>query len=280
MALTLRSFLRTRRGVEMPVFGLGTWLSESDECKSAVDAAVRHGIKLIDTATMYKNEAEVGEALADAPDVFVVTKLQPQDHGREAALAALDASLSKLRRPCVDLWLMHSPSGGRVVETWRAMCEARDSGKCRAVGVSNFGPGQLRGLAESGCELPEVNQFELHPWHSQAETVGWCRENGVVVMSFCPLGRTKLFGKTSVAEIAAAAGCSEAQLCCRYLLQKGYVVIPKSSSPERVVQNAAAIELAPLDEDTMRAIDDLGEQTRFYASNAAKSMDLPWEQVR
>jgi len=119
-----------------------------------------HGYRLIDTAAMYKNEADVGAALRDASNgagcPFLVSKLQPSDHGREAARAAIDRTLTELGVAQLDLWLMHSPAGGSLVETWGAMLEARDAGKCRAVGVSNFGPAQLEALKASGCEMPEV----------------------------------------------------------------------------------------------------------------------------
>ena len=131
--LSLRSTLRLRSGIEMPNFGLGTYLSKPGDCFKAVTAALAHGYTLIDTAAMYANENDVGDALraSSKEHIFVVSKLMPEDHGREKTLAAIDLTLEKLGVEQLDLWLMHTPSGGRVVETWQAMLEARDSGKCR-----------------------------------------------------------------------------------------------------------------------------------------------------
>ena len=133
--LSLQTTVKLRRGTEMPLFGLGTWLSEGGgTCKGAVASALDHGYRLIDTATMYQNEADVGGALQEgaAEGVFIVSKLQPSDHGREAALAAIDKTLAELKVAKLDLWLMHSPSGGKVVETWKAMLEVRRICACVA----------------------------------------------------------------------------------------------------------------------------------------------------
>lgn len=126
--LSLQSTVKLRRGDEMPLFGLGTWLSEGGgTCKKAVTVALEHGYRLIDTATMYQNEADVGEALKEgsksSKGIYIVSKLQPSDHGREAAMQAIDRTLTDLKVDKLDLWLMHSPTGGKVVETWKAMLE-------------------------------------------------------------------------------------------------------------------------------------------------------------
>jgi len=280
MELSFRTTVRLRRGREMPIFGLGTWLSEGGgTCREAVVAAINHGYVLIDTAAMYQNEADVGAALRDcgprAEAVYVVSKLHPQDHGREATLAAIDRTLGLLGVSSLDLWLMHTPSGGRVVETWQAMIEARDAGKCASVGVSNFGPAQLEALAAAGCEVPEVNQFELHCWNQQKDAVEYCRRNGIVVMSYCPLARCKLFGQTALAKLADGAGKTEAQMCIRWSMQRGFVTIPKSSNAERIRLNAPFDFV--LSDEQMAEMDGLDQS--FCASNAVKAMLKPWEEV-
>ena len=226
-ALSLHSTVQLRRGLQMPLFGLGTWLATNGgECKDAVRAALQLGFRLIDTAQMYDNHEDVRAALqelpADAPRPFVVSKLSPtpECHGRAGAMAQLDRTLEELGLEQLDLWLMHSPSPGKVLETWQAMLSARDAGKVRAVGVSNFGPEQLEGLKQAGCDVPEVNQFELHCWNQQRELVSYCQREGIAVMSFCPLARCKLFGQTALQQIALETGQSEAALAIRWLLQK------------------------------------------------------------
>ena len=279
MALSLDSRVKLRRGTEMPLFGLGTWLSEGDgTCHAAVRVALEHGYNLIDTATMYKNEHDVGAAVRESGKrPFIVSKLAPEDHGREKTLAALDRTLADLGVDVLDLWLMHSPSGGSVVETWQTMLECRDAGKVRAVGVSNTGPAQLEGLKAAGLEAPEVDQFELHVWNQQKEAVAYCRANGILVMSYCPLARCKLFGSTALAKLAEDAGRSEAQLCIRWLLQSGFVTIPKSTSTARIQANADVFDWS-LTPEQMAQMDAL-DQT-FFASNAVKAMWTPWEEVR
>ena len=285
MSQLARVTVKLRSGAAMPIFGLGTWaMAEKDECTNACAAALAAGYRLLDTATMYENEAEVGAALAESEvardEVFVVSKLKGGDHGAEAPRDALDLSLAKLRLDHLDLWLMHSPAGADVVATWRAMLALRDAGKCRAVGVSNFGVAQLKQLAACGLEAPEVNQIELHPWLQQRPTVEYCRANGIVTMGYamrcpfrrtrsphqrpigvaparspgvrtvhaaslgryCPLARTKQFGATALAALAAEAGRSEAELALRWCVQSGHVTIPKSKSAERIVANAACLE--------------------------------------
>jgi predicted aldo/keto reductase-like oxidoreductase len=154
--LSLHTTVKLRRGTEMPLFGLGTWLSEGGgTCKGAVASALDHGYRLIDTATMYRNEADVGEALQEgsAEGVFIVSKLQPSDHGREAALAAIDKTLAELKVAKLDLWLMHSPSGGKVVETWKAMLEVRCPCACLLSERGREGGGDVAGDARGALPL-------------------------------------------------------------------------------------------------------------------------------
>lgn len=276
--LSLRSTIRLRRGVEMPIFGLGTWLAEGGVSGESVVAALDAGYRLIDTASAYENEEEVGAALRerDRTSFFIVTKVKGADFGRANCLAALDASLHKLGVDSLDLWLMHGPGGGRVVETWKAMLEARDAGKVRAVGVTSFGAAQLAGLAASGCELPEVNQIELHLWNHQRETVDFCRSSGIAIMAFCPLARAKRFGETALARLAAEAGVSEAHLALRWLVHKGHIAIPKSTNAQRISENALALDVQLTDE-MLAVMEDLDEQ--FFASKAAFEMMLPWDNL-
>ena len=144
------------------------------------------------------------------------------------------------------------------------------------MGVSNAGPAQIEGLRAAGCELPEVNQFELHVWNQQREAVEFCRNNGIVVMSYCPLARCKLFGQTGLARLAEKLGKSEAQLCIRWLLERGFVTIPKSTNADRIRENADVFDWA-LTEEELAEMDALNQD--FLASNAVKAMWTPWEEV-
>mmetsp|Transcript_43974 Transcript_43974/g.86013 ORF Transcript_43974/g.86013 Transcript_43974/m.86013 type:complete len:290 (-) Transcript_43974:109-978(-) len=281
-------------GHSMPMFGLGTWLSKGDaegkdsECFKAVSHALSLGYSMIDTAQMYENEADVGAAVRSfaegkegeekPADVFLVSKLRGSEHGRDAAAAALDVTLSKLQRSCVDLFLIHGPGGKKVVETWAALLELQKAGKIRTVGVSNFGVAQLEGLRKAGLPSPAVNQIELHPWLQQKELVAYCRKHSIAVMGYCPLARCKQFGKTKLAKIAAQVGKTEAEVCIRWSLQKGFVTIPKSSHPARIALNVNAATGFTLNEETMAEIETV--DCGFKSSSSVSSQDLPWEDVK
>lgn len=285
-SISLESEVTLRSGIKMPLNGIGTWLSsDGGECKAAVRTALEAGVPMVDTAQMYKNEADVGagirehlEANPGAKRPFVVTKLSGDNHGADRVRPALVESLEKLGLPCVDLFLVHSPAGKQCVETWRAMLQVRDEGLARAVGVSNFGIEHIEGLREAQLELPEVNQFELHVWLQQREAVQWMKDNGIVVMGYCPLARCKQFGATSVAQIAEQNGLTEAALAIRWSLEKGYVTIPKSSNPQRIVANAEVANREPLSAEVMAALD--AADCNFMASNSVRNMWKPWNDFK
>eukprot|EP00439_Symbiodinium_sp_Y106_P071968 s2218_g13.t1 len=274
--------LHLRSGIQMPRFGLGTWQSQrGGECKRAVAEALRAGYRLIDTAQAYGNEVDVGQALREAQlkrnDVFIVTKLSSREHGASHAAAALKTSLSRLQLDYVDLFLIHSPRGGFLLETWDSLIELRNAGLTRAVGVSNFGAQQLMSLQQAGRELPEVNQIELHCFWQQRETESLCNELGIALMAYSPLARGSLFGATPLAELAQEKACSEATLCIRWAFQKGFIVIPKSVNPQRILANIAALRGPGLTPREMQAMEQLDQG--FCACPAARAMQTPWEEV-
>ena len=265
----------------IPLFGLGM---DADDAKPSVVAALNAGYRLIDTAQQYGNEKEVGEGIkewiegnGEKARPYVVTKLA-SDVDASNVRASLIKSLSLLQLDKVDLFLIHSPVGGCIVDKWRAMLAVRDSGLCSAVGVSNFGVAQLRGLKEAGLEIPEVNQIELHVWHQQKDTTKWCRDNGIQVMGYCPLARMKQMGTGDVKVLADELGVSEPALAIRYLLECGYVTIPKSTNPARIAKNATIVDMPRLTGENMERLGRADEG--FKASNSSKNMDLPWDDVK
>ena len=284
--LSLASTVTLRNGLKMPIFGLGTWLSkDGGECEQSVTAALEAGYPLIDTARMYENETDVSRALKSwkGQPPFIVTKLRGADHNTEAdngrVEAALRSSLADLGLSCVDLFLVHNPSGKQCISTWRSMLSCRDKGLCRAVGGSNFGAAQLQGLKDAGLELPEVNQIEYHMWLPQKETAAYCRDNDIRLQGYCPLARCKRFGKTAATALAENLGVSEAALAIRWSLEKGVITIPKSSNPGRIAANANVFNMDPLTEEAHKILDLLGEEN-FKASNSVNSMDTPWDEVK
>jgi diketogulonate reductase-like aldo/keto reductase len=222
-------------GVHMPVVGLGTAGLLGKRGYAALRSALDAGYRSIDTATAYRNEAEVGRALRDSgvdrSSVFVTTKLPPERAGHETAV--LDASLRALAVDYVDLWLIHWPPGGRAaVTTWEAFLAAREAGKVRAVGVSNYDLAQVDELTAATGSGPAVNQIPWSPRHHDPATLAASRERGMVVTGYSPLSGTDL-ADPALTAIARAHGVGVAQVVLRWHLHHGIVVIPKSADAGR-----------------------------------------------
>ncbi len=261
MDLRIDSRIPMNHGGSIPIFGLGTWNLHGKEASGAVRAALDAGYRLIDTASMYGNEKEVGVAVRESrvprEDIFVTTKVWNDEQGYGATIGACTASLRRLGMSYVDLYLIHWPVPGKRLETWRAMKRLLDGGRARAIGVSNF---MVRHLDElEGSTVPAVNQIELHPWLQPRDAIALCRERGIAVEAYSPLARGRRLKDRTVAGIAAHHGKSPAQVLIRWGLQRGFVEIPKSASPERIRENADVFDFS-LTEAEMKTLDGLDEQ--------------------
>ncbi|MGH3717128.1 MAG: aldo/keto reductase [Micromonosporaceae bacterium] len=225
-------------GIQMPLIGLGTWRLTGESGYRAIREALELGYRHIDTATMYGNETEVGRALRASgvprEEVFLTTKLPPRQAGRERA--TIDASLRALGTDHVDLWLIHWPPGGAAPQTWREFIAARDARLARAIGVSNYHADQLDELTKATGETPAVNQIEWSPSLYDARRVAEHRDRGVVLEGYSPFKSTNLRHPT-LTGIAERHGVTPAQVVVRWHLEHGFVVIPKSSRPERLKTN-------------------------------------------
>ena len=226
-------------GVAMPMVGFGTWQMQGQRAYEAIRYALQAGYRHIDTATMYRNEEQVGRAIADSDldrrDVFVTTKLPP---GRAAqARATIADSLRALRTDYVDLWLIHWPPRGRASpRLWREFLAIRNEGLCRAVGVSNYSMDQIDELIEATGERPAVNQIPWSPAQYDPALLAAHAERGVAVEGYSSLKGTRL-SHPVLAEIAAKYGVTPAQVVLRWHLELGIIVIPKSVRPERIESN-------------------------------------------
>ncbi|MFF4405996.1 aldo/keto reductase [Streptomyces sp. NPDC001262] len=259
-------------GVEMPQLGLGVWQVPDAEATAAVSTALEAGYRSIDTAAVYENEAGTGKALtsSDIPrdELFVTTKLwnsASETWTRDGVLREFDASLAKLGLDYVDLYLIHWPRAMRddYLTIWRAFAEIAESGRAKAVGVSNFHVPQLERLLAETSLVPAVNQIELHPHFSQAELRAFHAEHGIATEAWSPLGQGgELLKAPVLAGIAAKHGKSAAQVVLRWHLQLGNVVIPKSVTPSRIRENIDVFDFT-LDEDDMKAIAALDNGTRL-----------------
>jgi 2,5-diketo-D-gluconate reductase A len=232
-------------GQAIPQFGFGVFLVEPKDTVAAVSTALQAGYRHIDTAEMYGNEAEVGEAIArsglDRGEVFITSKLGNDAHEPDNARQAFDETLKALGTEYVDLFLIHWPLparyGGDFVQTWRVLEEAYRQGRARSIGVSNFQPRHLRRLHGEAQVIPAVNQIEVHPYLTQDDVRAFCAEHQIAVEAWSPLGRGSVLGEPVIQSIAARAGKTPAQVVLRGHIQRGDIVFPKSVNPDRIREN-------------------------------------------
>ncbi len=245
-------------GHTMPQFGLGVFQTPPETTEEIVRMAVDDGYRGVDTAAMYRNEAGVGRALASRTDVFVTTKLANSDHGFEETLRAFEASIGKLRREPLDLYLIHwpRPRVNRYVESWKAFIRLQKEGRIRSIGVSNFNRDHIeRIIAETGV-TPAVNQIELHPRFQQKALRAFHDSVGIRTESWSPLGRGRLLGEAAIADIAAKYRKTPAQVVIRWHLDIGLIVIPKTVRQLRLRENIGALDFR-LEADDLRRIEAL-----------------------
>jgi 2,5-diketo-D-gluconate reductase A len=226
-------------GAAMPMLGFGTWQLQGELAYEATRHALLVGYRHIDTATMYRNEEQVGRAIADSgvdrAELFVTTKLPPGNAGR--GRTTISESLKALGTDYVDLWLVHWPPRGRnLVPLWRDFLAVRDEGLARAVGVSNYSIAQIDELTKATGERPAVNQIPWSPSRSDAELHAAHAERHVALEGYSPLKGTRLRDR-ALGEIAAKYHVSPAQVVLRWHIDTGVIVIPKSARPERIEQN-------------------------------------------
>ncbi|PRY10866.1 aldo/keto reductase [Kineococcus rhizosphaerae] len=265
--------VRLADGVAIPQLGVGVFQVPADDAQRVVEDALELGYRHVDTAAAYVNEAGVGAALQASglrrEEVFVTSKLRNGDQGYDEALRAYDDTCDRLGVDRLDLYLVHwpNPSAGRYADSWRALRRLHAEGRVRAVGVSNFLPEHLDALDG----VPAVNQIELHPTFQQRDLVAVCRERGIVVEAYSPLGQGADLDDPVVTSTAHAHDVTPAQVVLAWHLQNGHVVIPKSSRRERLAENLAASALR-LGADELQAITDLDRGHRTGSDPATFSL--------
>ncbi|CAK6967955.1 Hypothetical predicted protein [Scomber scombrus] len=258
-------------GVQMPLLGLGTYkLREFEDVSRAVDAALASGYRAFDSAAVYQNEAEFGRALRELlpkhgltrEDVFITSKLSPKEQGEKAMQGAL-SSLSQLDLGYIDLYLIHWPGteGLEVTDqrnpvnraqSWVTLEELHAQGKLKAIGVSNYTPAHMRELMQSCKVTPAVLQVEFHPQMCQAELRSVCEEFGVCFQAYSSLGKGNLVTDPVVMEVAKNCERTPAQVLLRWAVQQGVPVLPKSSNPDRIKDNARLFDFTLNDTDMNR----------------------------
>lgn len=266
MDLDLRSTLRLNDGVAIPRLGLGVFQAAAgSETRDAVAHALATGWRHVDTARVYRNEKDVGRAIADSgiprAEVFLTTKLWNDDHGYDRAQRACRESLARLGLDYVDLYLIHWPVAERRRDSWRALAKLKADGLCRAVGVSNYTVRHLEELLGESSLVPAVNQVEMSPFLYQRDLIAFCATHGIVVEAYSPLTKGERLDHPTLAEVGRRHRKTPAQVLIRWALQHDLVVLPKSVRPARIDENAAVFDFALSAED-MATLDALDEGLR------------------
>lgn len=274
--MTIPSFT-LNTGADIPAVGFGTWLIDDDAVAPLVADAIKAGYRHIDTAQAYGNEAGVGRGIKDSgvarEELFITTKVAAEAKDYDSAAASIDESLRKLGLNYVDLMIIHSPQPwaefrevdnrffAENLEAWRALEDAQAAGKIRAIGVSNFLVDDLQNILDNGRVKPAVNQILAHLSNMPTELIGFCKDNDVLVEAYSPLGHGANFKNPKIAALAEKYGVSVAQLSIRYLVQKGLVPLPKTTSPERLRANLDIdFEIA---DDDMAALDEIKDEPDY-----------------
>ncbi|MFF2910442.1 aldo/keto reductase [Paenibacillus sp. NPDC057934] len=253
-------------GIAMPWFGLGTYKAEGEEVAKAVTAALELGYRSIDTAAIYGNEEEVGQAIASSgvsrDSLFVTTKVWNTDQGYDTTLKAFDLSSRKLGLEVIDLYLIHWPGQDKYKDTWRALERLYEEGRVRAIGVSNFQIHHLQELMKESSIVPAVNQVELHPRFIQKELHDFCKLHQIQIEAWAPLMKGRLQDNELLAEIASRHGKTVPQVILRWGLQNEIIIIPKSVTTSRIKENSEIFDFE-LSQEELNAITGLDADERI-----------------
>ncbi|KAI0821319.1 Aldo keto reductase [Irpex lacteus] len=307
--MSFGKILKLSTGAPVAQIGLGTWLSKPKEVEHAVEHAIRNGYRHIDAALIYENQDEVGAALKKVipsvvkrEELFITSKLWNNSHNPELVEKDLDLTLSQLGVDYLDLYLIHWPvnfppgplftydeSKGQkevvvtddftLVETWKALIKVKETGKVKAIGVSNFTIEHIEGIVKATGVVPACNQIERHPLLPQYELVKYCRDHGILVTAYSPLGNNlaglqKLVDYPEVKEIADRLGATPAQVLIAWgAYDEGVSVIPKSVQEDRIISNFKQVELTKEDYD---AITSIGKN-RHFRFNTPYNYNPRWD---
>ena len=250
-------------GVTLPVIGLGTYNLRGAEGAKAVNSAIDIGYRLIDTAYSYENEGSIGEAVrrSSVPreELIITSKLPGRYHEFDKAVTAIQESLYRANLDYYDLYIIHwpNPNKDKYVEAWQVLIEAKKRGYVRSIGVSNFLPEHIERLEKETGVIPSMNQIELHPFFNQERQRKWHEENNIVTESWSPLAKARdILQVEAIKQIAEQHNKTVSQVVLRWHYQLGAIPIPKSSSPERQLENISIFDFS-LDETEMSAISQL-----------------------
>ncbi|MEU1239923.1 aldo/keto reductase [Micromonospora parva] len=265
MAITIPD-ISLNDGTTIPQLGFGVFQIEPKDTVAAVSTALEIGYRHIDTAEMYGNEAEVGEAVRmsglDRGAVYVTSKLNNGFHRPDDARRAFDSTLAALKMDYIDLFLIHWPLptlyDGDYVSTWKVLEEVQRDGRARSIGVSNFQVPHLQRLADEASVVPAVNQIEAHPYFTNDEVRAYGREHNILTEAWSPIAQGNVLGDPTVVDIAEQLGRTPAQVVLRWHVQRGDIIFPKSTTPKRIEENTRIFDFE-LDDVAMERITELNK---------------------
>lgn len=272
-------------GVKLPIIGYGTGrVTESELCVASVKQALSCGYKHIDTASVYQNERSIGKALAESginrDEIFITSKLHNTEHTYERALKAFEHSLQRLGLDYLDMYLIHWPVPSAFrdnweqanAEAWRAMEELYERGKIRAIGVSNFKPHHIDALMKTAKIKPMVNQIELHPGLLRTDITDYCTQNGIAVEAWAPFAMGLVFKLPELKQLARKYNRPASQVLLRWFIQKGIAALPKSTTPERIVENICVFDFEIIEQDS--ALLDCVKDSRLELKHDSDKTDF------
>lgn len=266
MPNSIKDTIKLADGNEMPMEGFGTYkLTDQATMDEAIKTAFDAGYRLFDTAQFYNNEKLLGNSIKklelNRNEIFITTKIPEPKQGYQSTLDAIDESLANLQTDYIDLLLVHWPIHSQFFDTWRAFEDAKKAGKVKSIGVSNYHQTHLDLLKTQANEMPVVNQIEVHPYLTQKSMIAANNNENILTQAWSPMGRGATLNDATIQEIAKAHGKSVAQIILRWHLQNGVAIIPKSSTPARIRENADIYDFQ-LSDNEMKSIDDLNKSER------------------
>jgi diketogulonate reductase-like aldo/keto reductase len=264
--MDIKTKVRLNNGVMMPILGLGVYQTKTgEETLNAVSWALSCGYRQIDTAQIYGNETEVGQAIANSgilrKEVFITTKLWNADHGYDKTLRAFESSLNRLKTDYLDLYLIHWPEGNFRKDTWKAFEKLYNDKLIKAIGVSNYTVRHLNELLSYCNVAPAVNQVEFNPYLYQKELLEFCESNSIKLEAYSPIARGEKLKDEKLKMLSSKYDKTPAQMMLRWEIQHGIIVIPKSAHKERIEENANIFDFEISDDD-MESIDSFNENFR------------------
>ncbi|EMN02661.1 aldo/keto reductase [Leptospira noguchii] len=262
----LKQTVTLNNGISMPILGLGVWKTKSGkECKEAVLNALEAGYRHIDTARIYDNEEDVGQAIRESgiprKEIFITTKLWNADQGPDKTRKALENSLDKLGIDFVDLYLIHFPVTSKRMDSWKELEKVYHDKLCKAIGVSNYTIAHLTELLKDSQITPAVNQVEFHPFLNQIHLLEYCKKHKIQLEAYSPLAHGQKIEDPTISKIAQKYGKTPAQILIRWAIEQKIVVIPKSIKKERIIENSKVFDFAISQED-MKILNSLDENFR------------------